>query len=70
MEKQKKHYTYVSNGETKTVWCTTREFIELKRNYDDNGLTQLEEEYATLLDKLDTATENLTRCVDNIKDNL
>lgn len=65
-KKVRRSYTYTSNGESKTVWCTTEEFIEIKRAYDDNGLTQLEEQYADLLDKLSTVTTNVQREINNI----
>ena len=44
MEEQKKLYTYKSNGNKKTVWCTRREFLVIKDSYDDDGLTEIEQE--------------------------
>lgn len=44
LEQVKKFYTYVSNGEKKTVWCTLKEFLVIKDAYDDNGLTEVEQE--------------------------
>lgn len=44
MADKKKLYTYTSNGEKKTVFCTKREFLVIKEAYDDNGLTEIEQE--------------------------
>lgn len=46
MENNKKTYTYISHGKEEKVYCTYKEYLYLKLNYDDNGVT--EEEYNLL----------------------